>query len=465
MASAPGSLGQAEPMALPRRALPYRRPGLVIGVVGALAALLLGASATLGVLPGVMMLVAVAGVLLVLHRPDIGALVLVALVPATSGFARGLLVPGLRLSEILIVGLAGLILLSADGRKSRPWGWFDWIALAYAITALGLGLSQLLVRGADLDWEVVGTLLGPFQYFLLYRAVLVALPEPAQRALALRCLLIASIPISLSAILQHFHVLGVRALIPDITGVNVDTDFGDAWGVSPEGKGGRATGLFPHWQVLGAYQFWIILIGTAAALEPRPIMRRWFLIGIVALACAGIFTTITLSVIITALLGAAALALWYGRVAWILPTVLVGGVLVAVSFGPALEKRVNDQFSDAGRSRPAWVPQTMDYRYRLWRDQYLPIVSDGKWWTGYGPDAAPNLVFNYTESMYITLLMRGGIPLLLLFIALMVALVGAALRVRGDPDAVTRAAARATLVGAALLVPMHSSSRTSPPRA
>ena len=38
----------------------------------------------------------------------------------------------------------------------------------------------------------------------------------------------------------------------------------------------------------------------------------------------------------------------------------------------------------------------------------------------------------------------------------MAALVGAALRVRGDPDAVTRAAARATLVGAALLVPMHS---------
>ena len=214
-------------MALPRRGLPYRRPGLVIGVVGVLAVLLLGASATLGVLPGVMTLVAVAGVLLVLHRPDIGALVLVALVPATSGFARGLLVPGLRLSEILIVGLAGLILLSADGRKTRSWGWFDWIALAYAVTALGLGLSQLLVRGADLDWEVVGILLGPFQYFLLYRAVLVALPKPAQRALALRCLLIASIPISLSAILQHFHLLGVRGLIPDLTGVNVDTDFGD----------------------------------------------------------------------------------------------------------------------------------------------------------------------------------------------------------------------------------------------
>ncbi len=98
------------------------------------------------------------------------------------------------------------------------------------------------MRGADLDWEVVGILLGPFQYFLLYRAVLVALPEPAQRALALRCLLIASIPISLSAILQHFHLLGVRGLIPDITGVNVDTDFGDAWGVSPEGKGGRPQG-------------------------------------------------------------------------------------------------------------------------------------------------------------------------------------------------------------------------------
>ena len=260
------------------------------------------------------------------------------------------------------------------------------------------------MRGADLDWEVVGTLLGPFQYFLLYRAVLVALPESAQRALALRCLLIASVPISLSAILQHFHLFGVRGLIPSLTGVNVDTDFGDAWGVSPEGKGGRATGLFPHWQVLGAYEFWIILIGTAAALQPRPIMRRWLLIGIVALAGAGIFTTVTLSVIITALIGAGALALWYGRVAWILPTVLVGGDARGGQLRPRAPspregpvQRCRALASGVGVRGP-WTTATASGGTSTCRSCPRRQVVDGL----RPRQPPPNLVFNYTESMYIT---------------------------------------------------------------
>jgi hypothetical protein len=427
----------------------------VILAVGVGSALLIGAALTVAVWPALLVLAAVPGVLLVLRRPDIGALVLVAAVPITSGMARGLAFPGLRVSELLVAVLATIILVTARTHRSVPWGAFDWLALGYASTNLVLGLSQLLARGEAVTFDLVGTLLGPFQYLLLYRAVLVALPEPEQRRQAIRWLLLASIPVSLSAILQHFHVAGVRGLIPSVTGVNVDTDFGDPFSVAPESDGNRATGIFPHWQVLGAYQFWVLLIGTAALLGRQAIMSRTLLLVVLGLATAAIFTTVTMAVIISAAIGMALLAVWYGRIGWILPTVLIGGALVAFVFGPSFQDRITEQFADAGRSRPAWVPQTMDYRYRLWRDQYLPIISDGRWWTGYGPDPAPNLVFNYTESLYISLLMRGGLPLLLWYLGLMAALATAAYRRRGSPDIATRCAARTTLVAALLLLPMH----------
>ena len=60
---------------------------------------------------------------------------------------------------------------------------------------------------------------------------------------------------------------------------------------------------------------------------------------------------------------------------------------------------MNDQFSDAGRSRPAWVSA----------DHGLPLpplagpvpadrVRDGKWWTGYGPDCRPATCRSPTPS-------------------------------------------------------------------
>ena len=116
------------------------------------------------------------------------------------------------------------------------------------------------------------------------------------------------------------------------------------------------------------------------------------------LAAAGLFATVTLTVIITAAIGGVLLAVWYGRIAWVLPAVLIGAALALLAFGPSLQSRIDEQFGDAV-NRPAWVPDTMDYRYRLWRDQYLPIVRDGKWWTGYGPDSPPNLSFAFTESL------------------------------------------------------------------
>jgi hypothetical protein len=387
--------------------------------------------------------------LLAVMRPDLGALTLVAAAPVLSGLERGLPVPGLRPSELMIGCIAGLILLTADRSAVRPWRSFDWLALGYALATLGLGLFGLFGRGEPLDAGLVGTLIGPFQYLLLYRAVLVALPRPAQRRRALQLLLLASVPVSISAVMQHFGLLGVRELIPELTGADIDSD--PALG---EAEGARATGTFPHWQVLAGYEFWIVALGIAAFLERPRILPIPLLALVLGLAAAGALASVTMTVVLGAVAAALLLGVWYRHLALVLPILLIGGVLALIAFGPSIERRFDEQFGDEGRTRPAWVPATMDYRFRVWRDQFVPAL-EGYWWTGYGPDLPPSIQFDYTESLYFTLLVRGGIPLVFLYLGLTLALLASSIRARDDPDPARRAAARTMAVAIVLLVPMH----------
>jgi hypothetical protein len=438
----------SEPLAVQTRLSTFRRPGLAMAVTGTVAALVVGSAASLGALAGVGALVAATAALVVTQRPDLGAYALILLAPILSGLRRGLPFPALRLSEVMIAGLATVILVSATHARARRWQAFDWLALAYAAATLVLGLSQLLVRDEQLAPELVGTLLSPLQYLLLYRAVRVALPEPQQYRLALRLILLGSIPVSLSAVLQYVNVGGVRGFLPELTGTDVVRDY-------PDLDRFRATGTFAHWQVLGGYEFLIVVLGAATLLEGRPVMRRPLGAAVLGLAVAALCTTVTMSVILGAAAGALALGVWWRRMDLVVPALAVGGALAVLVFGGAFERRIDQQFGDEGRDRPAWVPLTMEYRYRIWRDQYVPVMSGSRYFTGYGPDDPPNLVFSYTESLYVTLVLRGGIPLLLIYAGLCLALLAAAIRARDDPEPAFRIGARVTAVALVLLVPMH----------
>ena len=80
---------------------------------------------------GVAAVAAVGAGVAILNRPILGAYVLVACAPTLSGLQRGLPVPGFRLSEVIIVGIAAVVLISA--RETPRWGMFDWVALTYVV--------------------------------------------------------------------------------------------------------------------------------------------------------------------------------------------------------------------------------------------------------------------------------------------------------------------------------------------
>jgi hypothetical protein len=401
-----------------------RRHAVAVGPKAFLA-LTIAATAVVGVAAGTSpkagagLTAALAAGLIVLRRPVLGGIVLAGVVPAVSGLRRGLPVPGLRLSEALIAGIAVILLATVARRQRAPWCAFDWVALGYVAVAALIGTYDLLRRGQGFDSTSLGTLAGPLEFFLLYRAAVVSLQAERSRRAALRAVLFASVPVSLLALLQRSGVLGVPGILRTLTGVDLSTDYSYA-------QLHRATGPFPHWQMLGAYLLVVILIAVALLLDRnQAVLRHRWLVGVLMLDAAALLETVSMSPLLAAIAGSVALSIWYGRGRQILVWLALAAAIGAVAFGSLLSARYDLQYARTpGQTTNAIVPNTLAYRYEVWTKQYLPALS-GRWVTGWGPccstptDLPSGLGWDFTESVYLTLLLRGGIMLLAVYGLLM----------------------------------------------
>jgi hypothetical protein len=427
----------------------FRRPSLAAGLWAAGAGVLVGAGLTRGAAAAAAAaLVAVLG-LVVLRRPVLGAYLLVALVPVTSGLRRGLPLPGLRLSEVIATGLAALLLLTVERGRSRAWTGFDWLALAYAGATLGLGIYDLAQRGQPLTLDHAGTLLGPFQFFLLYRAVLTVVRTETERSRALSLVMLSSVPVSVLALLQYAGVGAVSSFLASVTGAGELLSFQEAYGA-------RMTGVFPHWQMLAGYLFVVVTVGLCALISgARTSLPTWAMAAMTGLAGSAMITTGTFVTAIGAVVAAIAFGVWQRRSGRVVAALALAAVLAVAAFGSLIQQRLDYSFETApGADRHALVPQSVAYRLDLWTEQMLPAIG-GRWLTGYGPDIPTSVSFEYTESMYLTLLFRGGVPLLLVYAALMLALGAAALRLARSAGGVDRVIGRSLFALVALLAVLH----------
>jgi hypothetical protein len=443
---------RAHPAPLLGPATQFERPALTAAALAAGGGAVVGAGLAQGPVAALVVLLVVLAGLLVLSRPLVGAYLLVAVVPVVSGLRRDLPVPGLRVSELVIAGLAALLLLTVETRRARPWTLLDWLALAYCAATLVIGGFALLSRGATIGFEQISTLAGPFQFLLLYRAVLAVVRTEVQRRRALALLLIASIPVSVLALLQYAGVGGVDAVLNSATGAEGLVLHTEEVGIEH-----RTTGVFPHWQMLAGYLFVIVVVGLGAVLAPgRAPLPRLLVGAITLLALAAMISTGTFVTAFGALAVALLLGAWYRRLGRLLAGLGVLACGVAATFGSLISERVAFAFVSApGTDRAALVPQSVAYRLDLWTDELLPAIA-GRWLTGWGPDLPSSLSFEYTESMYLTLLFRGGVPLLLIYAGLMLALAGAAWRLaRRGPRPLDALLGRVVVALVALLAILH----------
>jgi hypothetical protein len=431
--------------------LARQQSGAVMVALVVLGSIVIGAATALRPVFGVYALVAVALAITLLWRPAIGAFVLVAIVPAVSGLRRGLPLPGLRLSEALIVCVSALVLLPATRRQAVRWTAFDWLALAYVLVGAGLGVANIAGRDEiPIDAESIGTLVGPLQFLLLYRTVRTALTTIGERRLALRLVLVASVPVSLLGIGQQLDLAGMRALSATITA----SPAFNGWSYQ---NFPRATGPFPHWLSFAGYLLVVILIAVGLLLEGREewVLHPAVLGAVLAAGVAALVLSLSLAASFGVLAGMLLLGRWSDRLKQVLLGICGTVVSAALLFWPILVSRFRFQFGNTATSgRNALLAESIAYRFQVWARDYLPAMS-GRWVSGYGPTIPPEIFWKATESQYITLLLRGGLPLLTAYGALMLVLGMRGWHRVHHPEVVQRVPARVIVAIVIVLVPMQ----------
>ncbi len=399
---------------------------------------------------GVVVAAVAAPLIWLVHRPVLVAALTAGIVPATSGIARGYPLPGLRISEVMVVVAAWVVLLlhSRNLPVSR-WRWFDYLTLAFtSATAVFAAINAALGRWAP-ESAGIQISLGMLQFLLLYRVVVVGLWSPAGRQLGLRLLLVLSMPISVLAVLQQLVPNPFQSVAVAITqtGVFITPGYDPV---------SRATSVFAIWHALAGYLLVILLITLALLLagDTRVLSRRT-LLTVGGLGLAGMIATLTFTSYLGLALGAIILAWRFG---YLVRVAVAGGaaVIVAVAaFWPLLSGRLDEQtLGPSVEQSIPFLPETLQYRVMVWIEQYAPVLPDS-YAIGLGPSLPPSIDWSHTESAYITTTLRGGMVFLLLLILLQVGAAklgwSAHARARLAADRATGAAAATVAIVLALI--------------
>ena len=416
-------------------------------VSGALiASLAAGAAVGLSPWAGLVIVLGTGYLLLTLSRPRVGVLVLIGAVPVVSGLRRGFPVPGLRLSEMLIVVTGGVLLVSLHRRQAVRWRAIDWWIAAYTVGGAVIGVVAAAIDGrvGSLD---INTLVGPVQFLLLYRTVLSAARDQETRRAALRLILGVSLPVSAIAIMQQLDLPGVRNFVAYITGGPVFKTW--SYNNFP-----RATGVFPHWHPLAGYLLVVILLAMALMLDGQQrVARRPMLAGVLAVDAIALVCSVSLTVFFAVAAGALLLGAWYRQFGRILALLATGTAVSLLLFSSLLAARLESQYS--GDAAGGAVPQTIGYRFQVWRDEYIPAMA-GHWVFGYGTGSIPGITWLHTENLYLTLLMRGGVLLILVYAGTMIAIAARARRLLDVPEPERRALVRVLFAVTVILVAINA---------
>lgn len=378
---------------------------------------------------GVAPLVAVLYALIVLERPSVGALTLAALAPATAGLGRGLPIPGLKISEVLILGTATL-LIGVVACRAR-WNAVDFVALAYLIATVLLTLGNTVTRGDAIGLEAMQDAFAPAVFFLLYRAVRVAGLTDRQRGLALALMVAPCIVMVAVAFGQNLDLPGVRAFVAGATTGGIF----DTWSYQNSDVGRRATGLFEVWHSLAGYLVPLLLVCVSVSLEVAADRRlRQAACAMAGVILVGLLLSQTLNVLPVALacsVGIGVLGGQAGRSIFAITAISIVGLLVA---GDVLASRVEQQFDP---SSDTVLGENIDDRLAIWSEDFSEPLKE-HWPLGYGPGIPPGVDWPHTESLYLTLVLRGGVLLLGIFLLFFLIVEQAAWRARKSSQPVDR---------------------------
>jgi len=441
----------AEPWHLPRRApgSDRRRPGSTTQLYAAGIICVLVGGAAAGFAP-VLTVVALGGVLLVatvVARPAWAAYVYLAAMPFLAGLGRGSVVPLLRPTEVLQLGLMiglGIVLYRRllDGHDPVPrLTRLDSSLLALAIAASVLPLAWLLLRGRVPSVEDLMAVFPFWKYLALYGLFRAAVRTEEQVRRCLQIIIGTALVVATIAMLQSLGVPGVREIL--------------ALGWAPDGgldftSNGRASTTLGSPIATADFLAYALAIALAILVS----VRRSGLMGPVAvvflggLLATGQFTAAAALVLVTVAV------LWVTRRRRVLLRLAIPAVPVVLLVGGGLlTRRLAD--TDQGTGLPvSWLARMDNLK-----EFVLPELHGWQLLLGVRPNpiiAAPETWRDeiFIESGHLWLLWVGGIPLLAAFVFFLwtgIRSMVAVARTHHDGSGIAAIAAAAALVTIAVL--------------
>lgn len=346
-----------------------------------------------------------------LPRPNLIAYLVIALYPFTGGLERGGVIPGLRGAQMMLaIGFFLFIFSRPSPQGKSRVSLIDFAFFLTLLTSSVFPVLALYFRGDNIGTDDVGygqtplqLLVGPLQYYILYRMIVAIISSQKQVRTVLSLLFATSIIVSILGILQKFGVGPVR----DFLSTYYPTpDFG----MEVSDVNQRITSTLVNWAALGAYLCVTLLIALACyvnrdmiKISPR-LLALTVLFDVIALVLTG-----TMVAWISLVVCGALVFKLSGK--WPSPKVmLAGGIGVAIAvvvFMPFLQGRFEEQVGQGASN--SFLPASIDFRVTAWTQIFLPAIADN---LAFGEGPAPKAL-NYwptEESQYLFLLLRGGLP-------------------------------------------------------
>ena len=354
----------------------------------------------------------------VLPRPVLIVYGLALILPLVGGLARGGVIPFLRVGQALLVLGFILFTLAVPGRQGKTR--LTAIDLAFAIYFLTdsvLPVLALYFRGEQLDLSSANiftgvtplqTLLGPLQYYALYRIVVACVSSEKHIKTILNLSFIASILVSVIGLLQK---AGFGPVTSFLNAYYPTVDLG--YTVSDLQL--RITSTLDSYSGLAAYLAFTIILALACYTMQKQLKFSSLLLGAtilfdsLALALTGTFAAA-----VGLAIGALIVFIVMRRVPRVVIFALIGMGLALIIFQSYFADRISGWLGVGGQEA---LP-TYGYRIMLWRQIFLPAIFQHIWF-GSGPAPAVSQLWPSEETQYFALLLRGGILDLLSYIVLM----------------------------------------------
>lgn len=356
-------------------------------------------------------LAVLAGFVLIVMRPQLGAYLYLLASPLIVGVARGAVISSARPNEILLILIAGAVavrvsfsLLARIPLQARV-SLVDMALFLLALTSSVFPLFLRKFRNLPVSDDDVLYAVVLWKYLLLYWVFRLSVSTASQAERCLWLSMTSAALVSVIAILQVGGLFGIAEFLHSY----YDQPFEGATGP----QFGRATSTVASAFGLGD----IMIMNLVASLALLRINqgRRWLLMGAAGLFLCGCIASATFSELIGLSIAGLMFAIISKRPARLLTIGVPSLIVVLAAFMPVVSARLTG-FGDRSGMPPSWQG-----RWKNLEEYFFPqLFSNYNWITGVRP--APRLPAHetwremvYIESGYVWLLWIGGIPFLAAF--------------------------------------------------